>query len=204
MSKIFAIPWTVAYQAPLSMEFSRQEYRSEMPFPSPGDLPEPGISCVSCINRQILHLLNHQNIYKYPKIINVFLYQWILFASWYQVQIYKELPKLSCFHSNQSDLSTLALEENPHPDSSGCWWCLAPSDLKSSSLFLRWSLARNCSQLLKVSLLVHNTSICMSAMFHWFSLCFEHLWLFLPWSFGESFTFKEHIQLHGLHLPGYP
>ena len=37
------IPWTVACQAPLSMEFSRQEYWSGLPFPSPGDLPNPGI-----------------------------------------------------------------------------------------------------------------------------------------------------------------
>ena len=37
------IPWAVAYQAPLSMEFSRQEYWSGLPFPSPGDLPDPGI-----------------------------------------------------------------------------------------------------------------------------------------------------------------
>ena len=36
-------PWTVAYKAPLSMEFSRQEYWSGLPFPSPGDLPDPGI-----------------------------------------------------------------------------------------------------------------------------------------------------------------
>ena len=36
-------PWTVAYQASLSMGFSRQEYRSGLPFPSPGDLPNPGI-----------------------------------------------------------------------------------------------------------------------------------------------------------------
>ena len=39
----FAIPWTVAHQALLSMEFSRQEYWSGLPFPSPGDLPNPGI-----------------------------------------------------------------------------------------------------------------------------------------------------------------
>ena len=38
-----AIPWTVACQAPLSMGFSRQEYWSGLPFPSPGDLPNPGI-----------------------------------------------------------------------------------------------------------------------------------------------------------------
>ena len=36
-------PWTVAYKAPLSMEFSRQEYWSGVPFPSPGDLPRPRI-----------------------------------------------------------------------------------------------------------------------------------------------------------------
>ena len=38
-----ATPWTVAYHAPLSMGFSRQEYWSALPFPSPGDLPKPGI-----------------------------------------------------------------------------------------------------------------------------------------------------------------
>ena len=36
-------PWTVVYQASLSMGFSRQEYWSGLPFPSPGDLPDPGI-----------------------------------------------------------------------------------------------------------------------------------------------------------------
>ena len=36
-------PWTVAHQAPPSMGFSRQEYWSGLPFPSPGDLPDPGI-----------------------------------------------------------------------------------------------------------------------------------------------------------------
>ena len=38
-----AVPWTVACHAPLSMEFSRQEYWSRLPFPSPGDLPDPRI-----------------------------------------------------------------------------------------------------------------------------------------------------------------
>ena len=41
--RLFAIPWTVAYQAPPSMGFSRQECWSGLPFPSPGDLPDPGI-----------------------------------------------------------------------------------------------------------------------------------------------------------------
>ena len=41
--RLFATPWTVAYQASPSMGFSRQEYWSGLPFPSPGDLPNPGI-----------------------------------------------------------------------------------------------------------------------------------------------------------------
>ena len=41
--RLFATLWTVAYQAPLSMGFSKQEYWSELLFPSPGDLPNPGI-----------------------------------------------------------------------------------------------------------------------------------------------------------------
>ena len=41
--QLFATPWTVAHQAPLSIGFSRQEYWSGLPFPSPGNLPNPGI-----------------------------------------------------------------------------------------------------------------------------------------------------------------
>ena len=45
--QLFVTPWTVAYQAPLSMEFSRQEYWNRLPFPPPGNLPDPGIDPVS-------------------------------------------------------------------------------------------------------------------------------------------------------------
>ena len=41
--RLFVTPWTVAHQAPLSMDFSRQEYWSGLPYPPPGDLPNPGI-----------------------------------------------------------------------------------------------------------------------------------------------------------------
>ena len=44
--QLFAIPWTVAHQA-MSMGFSRQEYWSGLPFPTPGDLPDPGIEPAS-------------------------------------------------------------------------------------------------------------------------------------------------------------
>ena len=43
MPNYFVITWIVACQAPLSMEFSRQEYWSGLPFPAPGDIPDPGI-----------------------------------------------------------------------------------------------------------------------------------------------------------------
>ena len=43
MSDSLVTPWTVAHQASLSMGFSRQEYQSGLPFPSPRDLPDPGI-----------------------------------------------------------------------------------------------------------------------------------------------------------------
>ena len=44
---LFATPWTVAHQASLSMGFPRQEYWSGLPFPSPGDLPDPGVKLAS-------------------------------------------------------------------------------------------------------------------------------------------------------------
>ena len=46
--RLFATSQTVAYQAPPSMGFSRQEYWSGLPFPSPADLPNPGIKPGSC------------------------------------------------------------------------------------------------------------------------------------------------------------
>ena len=57
--QLFASLWIVTHQAPLSMDFSRQKYWSRLPFPSPRDLPDPGIKLVSsmssCIGRQILY-----------------------------------------------------------------------------------------------------------------------------------------------------
>ena len=57
---LVATPWTVAHQVPLSMEFPRQEYWSWLPFPSPGNFPNPGIEPKSLHCRQILNRLSHQ------------------------------------------------------------------------------------------------------------------------------------------------
>ena len=47
--QLFVIPWTVAYRIPPTMGFSWQEYQSGLPFPSPGDRPNPGIEPVSSV-----------------------------------------------------------------------------------------------------------------------------------------------------------
>ena len=48
--QLFATLWTLACQSPLSMEFSRQEYWSGLPFPPPGDLPDPGTEPMSLVS----------------------------------------------------------------------------------------------------------------------------------------------------------
>ena len=46
-ARLFATPWTIALQVPMSIEFSRREYWSGLPFPAPGNLPNPGIESMS-------------------------------------------------------------------------------------------------------------------------------------------------------------
>ena len=58
--RFFVTPWTVACQDPPSMGLSRQEYWSGLPFPSPGDLPDPKIDPGLLHCRQMLYRLSHQ------------------------------------------------------------------------------------------------------------------------------------------------
>ena len=63
---LFATLWTVARRAPLSIGFSRQEYWSGLPFPSPGDLPDPGTEPTSLLSPSLaggffFFFLNHQH-----------------------------------------------------------------------------------------------------------------------------------------------
>ena len=75
MSNSFETPWTAAHRAPLCVKFSRQEYWSALPFPAPGDLPDPGIKPMSpachrdslpMIQQSKPHLLN-KTIWKIEK-----------------------------------------------------------------------------------------------------------------------------------------
>ena len=65
---LFATPWIVACQAPLSMGFSRQEYWSGLSFPPPGDLPDPGIKPVS------------------PALVGGFFTTWATWEAWGNIQ----------------------------------------------------------------------------------------------------------------------
>ena len=59
VSESFETPWTAACQAPLPMEFSRQEYWSGVPFPPPRDFPDPGIELLSLPSPALAGVLYH-------------------------------------------------------------------------------------------------------------------------------------------------
>ena len=101
---LLATPWTVACQAPLSMDFSRQEYWSGLPFPLPVDLPDPGnqtwVSCVSCIGRQILyHWATWETQFRACLLISCVLFPWSMsdfpIRLWKQGQVLYTLPPLN-------------------------------------------------------------------------------------------------------------
>ena len=73
--QLFATTWTVAYQAPLSMGFSRQEYWNGLPFPSSGDLPNPGIELVSFVSPALAGgFFTTESLGKIPHISDITLY----------------------------------------------------------------------------------------------------------------------------------
>ena len=63
---LLATPWIVFHQAPLSMGFSRQEYWSGLPWPPPGDLPDPGIECTSPTMPVDSYPLSYQGCHIWP------------------------------------------------------------------------------------------------------------------------------------------
>ena len=104
---LFVIPWTVAHQIPLSMEFSRQEYWSGKPFLSPQDLLDPGIEPRSPTLQ--IDSLPSEPPGKPPKIMLPL----NMFDSniEYLHKISQRLPKISCLHpflSNHHGLSVLS------------------------------------------------------------------------------------------------
>ena len=79
--RLFATPWTVALQAPVSMEFSRQEYWSGLPCPPPGDLPDPGIELVSLKSHALTGRFSTTSTSWEPPIL------WLRYWKWNEVDI---------------------------------------------------------------------------------------------------------------------
>ena len=80
--QIFATPWTVAHQVPLSMGFSRQEYWNGLPFPPPGDLPDSGIELTSPVS--FAERTQKMSFPPYVFIFDLSLYICILIFSYYK------------------------------------------------------------------------------------------------------------------------
>ena len=66
--RLFVTTWTVAHQAPLSMGFSWQEYWSGLPFPPPGDPPDPEIELVSPVLQADSLTLSHWGLSVFPRV----------------------------------------------------------------------------------------------------------------------------------------
>ena len=67
--RFFETPWTVAHRAPLSMVFSRQENWNGLPFPTPGDLPNPGIKPASLMSSELAgRLFTTSTSWEAPKV----------------------------------------------------------------------------------------------------------------------------------------
>ena len=100
---LFATPWTVAHQAPLSMGFSQQGYWSGLPFSPPEGLPNPRpkrvfqthVSCVSCIGRQILYHWATWEAHIYHKFIWKLYWNYESFFSVYSDTFLLDWPKSS-------------------------------------------------------------------------------------------------------------
>ena len=92
---LFVTPWTVAHQAPLLMGFSRQEYRSGLPFPSPGDLPDPGIELGSpVLQADSLPLRNQGSLKDGHRFFKIFSFLHI-FAIYHLSSLYQEVEIVS-------------------------------------------------------------------------------------------------------------
>ena len=81
------IPWTVAHQAPLSMGLLRQEYWSGLPFPSPGDLPDPGLKPRSPALQADALPLSHQGSPVLHSMELKIVTQIILYVQWFRGEI---------------------------------------------------------------------------------------------------------------------
>ena len=139
MSDLFATPWTVACQAPLSMGFSSQIYWSQLPFPSPGDLPNPGIKPMSPILQVDSLLLSHlgspvKECWPQMHIISFSLSHWPVLCYTCCAKSFQSCPAL-CDSMDSSPLSPLSMGFSRQE-----YWselpCPSPGDLPNPGIKL--------------------------------------------------------------------
>ena len=109
-------PWTVSYQAPLSMEFSKQEYWSRLPFLTPGDLPNPGIKLMPLGSPALVSgcfttvlpgkPINISNYYWYCLILRYYLKIKVQYSLYHGTTI-RILPKSVCFFCLKNDCTDM-------------------------------------------------------------------------------------------------
>ena len=113
--RFFVTPWTVACQVPLSMDFSRQEYWSGLPFPSPEDLPNPGIEPrVPCIASRFFTIgytcLCIKIVFSAPVTKYMWFWTWhiIEFKAW-DLSVREVLQSTLLYYQNMHKVLTLVL-----------------------------------------------------------------------------------------------
>ena len=147
--RLFVTPWTAAHQAPLSIGFSRQEYWSRLPFPSPGKCSWPRnqicVSCISCIGRWVLYQLSHRGSPKVP---------WPLLnhttgitekgrSSTHPFQsLFSVLPHTHCFRLSSRELWVPCSHSHLSPAGPPCWRRHCRHCLGSSPSVLRLYVPR--------------------------------------------------------------
>ena len=128
--RLFATLWTEAYQAPLSMGFSRQEYWSGLPFPSPGDLPDPGIepgsssnccflTCVQ-ISQEAGQVVWYSHLFQnFPQFLVIHTVKGFGIVNKAEIDVFLEL---SCFFDDPADVGNLISGSSAF---SILWHCLS-------------------------------------------------------------------------------
>ena len=154
------------------MEFSRQEYWSGLPFPPPGDLPDPGISCVSCIGRQVLY---HSATWEAPLVA---------------FQVFKQEPLLSELFYIQYCMHSTFLKYQVSSFEVGMYRCQNPSSGHIPELIpgLGWSL-----------MLPHqlsHTSVWELCFFSYFQNCLWFCTFLFHNNFNSMLRFNTQIYLH--------
>ena len=110
--RLFAIPWTEAHQASLSMGVSRQEYWSGLPFPPPGDLPNPGIQPVSLMSPALAGRFFTTSTTWYPLFSLLCSFYWGSLVA----QLVKNLPAMQETQV-QSRVGKISWRREPTPES---------------------------------------------------------------------------------------